>query len=305
MGSNKVESCALENICNIFQTSPPNVQVRLLLWMFDVTSCTSNTSIAILLRSNSVSCGVPQHRQTRFAVLAIAMSLSTTLWSVQEHTVDCTDTYGVVFTVSAVQTTHSPQRIWTQLGSCLFGMFAIDGRVPRGPFRRLGDEFTGKDSEATRFPLSVAASSDVLVVVACGQPWIAVSRVVWSTIWRAPSTNSHSAPHGGVRVTRMVATAFGNWYPSLSASGMVANALRTATFMNVSAASYVFLKFLAKDLLNFPSAPHPSGVEGRWQCSPLAVLLWRPRLGTTTWCSCRAESLSDNFSDGVWSYSVF
>ena len=98
MGSNKVESCALENICNIFQTSPPNVQARLLLWMFEVTSCASNTSIAILLRSNSVSCGFPQHRQTRFVVIAIAMSLSTTLWSVQEHTVDCTDTCGVVFT---------------------------------------------------------------------------------------------------------------------------------------------------------------------------------------------------------------
>ena len=69
-----------------------------LLWMFEVTSCASNTSIAILLRSNSVSCGVPQHRQTRFVVIAIAMSLSTTLWSVQEHTVDCSDTYGVVFT---------------------------------------------------------------------------------------------------------------------------------------------------------------------------------------------------------------
>ena len=66
----------------------------------------------------------------------------------------------------------------------------------------------------------------------------------------------------------MGATAISNWYPSLSALGMAANALRTATFMNVSAASYVFLKYLAKDL-----APYPSGVEGRWQCSPLAVLL--------------------------------
>ena len=60
----------------------------------------------------------------------------------------------------------------------------------------------------------------------------------------------------------MGAIATSNWYPSLSALVMAANALRTATFMNVSAASYVFLKYLAKDLLNFPSAPHPSVGRG-------------------------------------------
>ena len=30
-------------------------------------------------------------------------------------------------------------------GSCLFGMCATDGPVPRGPFWSLGGEFTGKD----------------------------------------------------------------------------------------------------------------------------------------------------------------